>query len=106
MSWILVEFLCTQHEDGRFESLEHRPPPDTSTCPHCGADAERVISAPYGTTPIATVVRGQVAPPPNPYATDLTAVGRKEIGWGTYHERRDKQLADLRHKEVKEKMKR
>lgn len=104
MSYIMVEYLCTAHENGRFESLERRPAPDTSTCPHCGADAERVISAVPGFAQFVTVERGKIAPPPSPNHLDTSGYGLRKQTWREWKAARAKQHRDRRHKEIKEKL--
>jgi hypothetical protein len=102
MSLIMVEYICPDH--GRFESLESRPAPSLQSCPDCGEAAELTISAPLTTTPIATVVRGHVAPRENPYHLDTSAYGLREQGYNEWRKKRNAQMTELRRKEIRSKL--
>lgn len=106
MSFIMVEYLCSAHDPPfRFDSLEYRPPPPVSSCPHCGGEGELVISGPRVFGQFVTVERGKVAPPPSPHALDTSAYGRREVGYREWRANRTKQLRDIRIKEVRDKVK-
>lgn len=72
--WRLQEYLCPRH--GRFESLEHAPPPSESACPRCAKAAPSVISATHYKTCWASAgTQGKPEPPPAPTATNTEKLG-------------------------------
>lgn len=82
MSFVLLEFLCPEHD--RFESLEDRATaPDAAPCPQCGASSPWVISAPMGRVKLGSVTTGKFEPPPHRYALDTRplADGMKYSDW-------------------------
>lgn len=100
MSLISVEYMCPEHD--RFEALVERPAFDFMSCPHCGALAPWVVSAPRVKIPTASVSTGKSSGPPSLGYLDTRALGDgmplKE--WkaqrAEYHsERRRRELREL-----------
>lgn len=102
MSFKMCEYLCPF--DGRYESLEERPPPTTQVCPACGETSELVISGPPGFGQFVTVERGQLAKPPGPNFLDTSGYGLRKQSYREWKDARDKLQREQRWKELKRKL--
>ena len=106
MSFILRDYHCPRCDEP-FEMLVDRADQELQHCPECDLPSERIMSAPklagVGVTAVS-VVKGGIAPPPNPYALDTTKYGTREQSWGEWKTARNEQHRQNRLAELKKKI--